>query len=388
VSYTLRGRAETRLAAGTVALLVAAALAAGLREWWPLELAGLMIGVGLALDGVAYHRLLDYQPGWAALPLGLLELAATIGLARAAGVRAPLAGGIALFAFAWLIAQLLVHAALPLLHRSYADDGGELGRAGPALALVALGVLAGSGGVAWATQPPLYHLANGVRRGPLVIDRPGVYEGGRKTVVRGGVIVRASDVTLRRVRVEGGENGIDVEDARNVVLDRVAVSGATLDGVHVRQSEVAIHDCVVRSPRAAYTQGIDISFSLEQPMSVVEGCRITGGTEGIVTHFANAMLERNRVSGTSLRGITLTEMSMGMAERNEVEDAVGIGILCGDHSVCELASNRVSSVRPDRASQDATRMGYAIVSQFGAHAQLHASRGKVATFLGGTIVRR
>lgn len=388
MAYTLRGRVESRLAAAVVALLVAAGLAAALRDWWPLEVAGLMVGVGLALDVGAYHRLLPYQPGWAALPLGLLELVATIGLARAAGVPAPLAGGIALFAFAWLAAQVLVHAALPLLHRSYADDGGELGVAGAGLAIVALAVFAGSGGVAWATKPPLYRLANGVQRGPLVLDRPGVYEGGQHTVVRGGVVVRASDVTLRHVRIVGGENGIDVEDARNVVLDRVTVAGATLDGIHVRQSEVMVRDCVVRSPRGAYTQGIDISFSLEQPMSMVERCRVTGGAEGIVTHYANTMVSHNHVSGTTLRGITLTEMSMGMAERNDVDGVVGIGILCGDHSQCELAANNVSDVRPDRASQDPTRMGYAIVSQLGADVQLHASRGKVGAFVGATIVRR
>ena len=388
MSYTLRGRVESRLAAAVVALLAAAALGTALGDWWPLELAGLMIGIGLTLDVAAYHRLLPYQPGWLALPLGLVELGATIGLARAAGVQAPLAGGIAFFTFAWLAAQVLVHAALPLLHRSYADDGGELGTAGTGLALVALGVLAGSGGVAWATKPPLYRLANDVQRGPLVLDRPGVYEGGPRTVVRGGVVVRTSHVTLRDVRVEGGENGIDVEQVQDVVLDRVTVSGATLDGIHVRRSEVAIRDCVVRSPRGGYTQGIDISFGLEEPVSMVEGCRVSGGAEGIVTHYANAMLSRNRVSGTSLRGITLTEMSMGMAERNDVDGALGIGILCGDHSECELAANHVSAVRPDPASQDPTRMGYAIVSQLGAHAQLHASRGKVGAFVGGTIVRR
>src|SRR5439155_9248213 len=115
---------------------------------------------------------------------------------------------------------------------------------------------------------------------------------------------------------------------------------------HVRGSEVAVHDCVGRSPRGAYTQGIDISFGLEQPMSLVEGCTVTGGAEGIVTHYANAMVSRNRVSGTSLRAITLTEMSMGMAERNDVDRALGIGILCGDHSLCELAGNKVSGSGP------------------------------------------
>ena len=391
MSYTLRGRIESRLAAAAMALALASLLAGALGEWWPLELAGLMLGVGLALDAVAYHRLLPYQPGWAAVPLGLLELGIVIGLARAFGVTAPLAAGIALFAVAWLVAQVLVHAALPLLHRSYGDDGGELGIGGPVVAVAVVGLLAGWGGVAWATRPPHYRLSAGVQRGPLVLDRPGVYEGARDTVIRGGVVIRSSHVTLRHVQVRGGENGIDVEDARHVVLDHVTVTGATLDGIHVRRSEVLVDHCVVRSPRGAYTQGIDISFGLEQPMSMVEHCTVTGGAEGIVTHYANAMVSRNRVSGTSLRGITLTEMSMGMAERNDVDGALGIGILCGDHSECEFEDNSVSTVRPDRASQDPTRMGYAIVSQFGAEAELHGERsaaGKVGGFSGGTIVRR
>ena len=391
MSYTLRGRIESRLAAAVFALFAAAVLATALREWWPLELAGLMIGVGLVLDAAVYHPLLPYQPGWLALPLGVVELAATIGLARLAGVQAPLAGGIALFALAWAVAQVLVHAALPLLRLAYGAEGGELGAAGVALAVVAVGFLAGSGGVAWANRPPLYHLAGGVHREPLVLSRPGIYEGARDTVVRGGVVVRASGVTVRRLRVVGGENGIDVEDARDVVLDRVTVTGAILDGIHVRRSEVAVHDCVIRSPKRAYTQGIDISFGLEQPMSLVEGCTVTGGAEGIVTHYANAMVSRNRVSGTSIRGITLTEMSMGMAERNRVDGAFGIGILCGDHSICELAANAVSTVRPDPESQDPTRMGFAIVSQYGAETELHGKRataGKVGAFAGGTIVHR
>ena len=391
MSYTLRGRIESRLAAAAVALALASILAAGLRDWWPLELAGLMLGLGLALDVVAYHRLLPYQPGWAAVPLGVLELGIVIALARALDVMAPLAGGVALFAVAWLLAQVLVQAVLPLRRRSYGDDGGELGIGGPVVALVVVAMLAGWGGVAWATRPPHYGLAAGVQRGPLVLDRPGVYEGTGDTVVRGGVIVRSSDVTLRHVRVEGGENGIDVEDARNVVLDHVTVTGAKLDGIHVRRSQVMVDHCVVRSPPGAYTQGIDISFAVAQPMSMVEHCTVTGGTEGIVTHSANAMLSRNRVSGTSLRGITLTEMSMGMADGNDVRGALGIGILCGDHSQCEFEDNSVSTVRPDRASQDPTRMGYAIVSQFGAEAELHGGRsaaGKIGRFSGGTIVRR
>ena len=70
VSYTLRGRIETRLAAALLPILAAAVAAPFLHKWWPLELAGLMLAIGLALDVAVYHRLLPYQPGWLAVPLG------------------------------------------------------------------------------------------------------------------------------------------------------------------------------------------------------------------------------------------------------------------------------------------------------------------------------
>src|SRR5262249_3622482 len=115
VSYTLRGRLESRLAAPALPLLAACVLAGALREWWPVELAGLMLGVGLAFDVIAYDRLLDYQPGWFALPLGLLELGVTVGLAQALELGAPLAPALAFFAGSWLLAPALRPARFPPL---------------------------------------------------------------------------------------------------------------------------------------------------------------------------------------------------------------------------------------------------------------------------------
>src|SRR5439155_22698717 len=60
MSYTLRGRLESRLAALVVPLAVALSLAGTLGEWWPVELCGLMAGVGLAAD-LLYHPALPYQ---------------------------------------------------------------------------------------------------------------------------------------------------------------------------------------------------------------------------------------------------------------------------------------------------------------------------------------
>ena len=51
LSFTLRGRIESRLAAALAPLLAACGLAAAVTEWWPLALAGTMIGVGPRLRG-------------------------------------------------------------------------------------------------------------------------------------------------------------------------------------------------------------------------------------------------------------------------------------------------------------------------------------------------
>ncbi|HEX7311897.1 MAG TPA: right-handed parallel beta-helix repeat-containing protein, partial [Gaiellaceae bacterium] len=342
MSYTLRGRLESRLAPVLFTLALAVALAAVERAWWPLQLAALMAGIGVALDVLVYDRVLEYQPGWLALPLGALELGLVILAARLLGIDAPLAPAVALFAAGWLAAQVLGHAVLPLVRLTYAQDGGELGRVGPAVAVAVAALFAGAAGTAYGMRPPVVHLAAGVHKGPLVIDRRETLVGEQGAVVRGGIIVRADDVTIRNVAVVGGENGIEVDEARDVVLDRVSVSGAQLDGIHVRRSNVEIRDCTIDSGANPWAQGIDISFSYDLPPSMVKGCTITGGREGIVTHSVQAMLVDNRVRGTQLRGISVTEMSMGMVERNDVHDALGIGIYCGDRSMCEIEHNVVS----------------------------------------------
>src|SRR5262249_11392113 len=95
VSYTLRGRLGTRLAAVLVRLVAAVAFAFAADSWWPLELAAVMAGVGLAADVLVYDRLLDYQPGWLALPLGAAELGVVVGVAKLAGIMAPLGSALA-----------------------------------------------------------------------------------------------------------------------------------------------------------------------------------------------------------------------------------------------------------------------------------------------------
>jgi Right handed beta helix region len=374
VAYTLRGRLESRLAAALAPLLAACVVALVEKAWWPVELAALMLAVGLALDAVVYHRLIPYQPGWAALPLGLLELGPVMGLAVLLDVAAPLPAALAFYAGSWLLAQVLAHAVLPLARLSYGDDGGELGRPGAAVAALALVVLGSALGVAWATQPPVVRLEAGVHEGPLVLDYSQRLEGEPGAVVRGGIVVTANDVTVRDVTVVGGEIGIEVDGAERVLLERVRVLWPELDGINVRRSTVTVRDCVIREPIGSHTQGIDISFSFDLGPSIVQRCTVTGGMEGIVTHFARALVKDNRVSETTLRGITLTEMSMADVEGNEVEDALGVGIFCGDYSVCRIKENSVSGTVADVESGDHTRMGFGILSHYGAEATLEDNR--------------
>jgi len=369
VSYTLRGRLESRLAAAALTLALAVVLAALERAWWPVELAALMTVVGLVLDAELYHRLLPYQPGWVALPLGAFELTLVLILARALGIAVPLRPALALFAAGWLVAQILGHAALPRLRLSYAEDGGELGRAGPALAAAVLVVFALSGGVAWAQQPPTVHLAAGVHQGPLVIDRPERLVGDTGAVVRGGIVIRSDDVTVRNVTVLGGENGIAVTSADRVVLDGVTITGARLAGIPVRDSSVTIRDCAVDSLGNRWAQGIDISFSMARSPSTVEGCSVVGGREGIVVHTTHAMLLRNRVSRTGLYAISLTEMSMGGIASNDVHGARGVAIYCGDNSECEIDDNVVTGTQPGGG-----RNGYGILVHYNSRATVRGNR--------------
>jgi hypothetical protein len=373
MSYTLRGRIESRLAALLPVVAAACALAAVEHRWWPVEAVGLMIGVGLALDLHVYDRWLPYQPGWAAVPLGLLELGALLGLMRLADVAPPLGQALALFGGGWLVAQLLGHAGFPLLRLGYAEDGGELGRTGLFAALGVGVVLAGAGATAYAQLPPVVHLARGVHQGPLVITRREVLVGAPGAVVRGGIIVRANGVTIKNVSVVGGQNGIDIWEVRNTTLDGVSVSGAKLDGIHVRLASVHIRNCSVDMVGNTLGQGIDISFGMGYGMSMVDGCTIVGGMDGIVTHSTMSEIADNHVSRTTMHGISMTEMSMGMIAHNEVRDARGIGIFCNDRSMCMIERNTVVDTRADNAGGDNSRAGFGILASFQSEADLRGN---------------
>ena len=383
MSYTLTGRIQTRLVSAVPALLVAFAL----QRWWAIELVALMLGIGLVLDGVVYHRALDYQPAWLALPLGAFELGLVYGAMRWLELMAPLRWALGLYAIGWVGAQLFGHALFPRLHLEYAEDGGELGRPGALTAVAVLAIVLSGLGAAYAVKPPTVHL-HGTIQGPLVIRHAQTLVGG---TVKGGILIRANNVTLRNVTVMGGENGIDVLDSHHVMLDNVRVVGVTLDGIHVRRSSVRIENCKITSPTGPWVQGIDISFSMDKEMSMVEGCTIVGVREGIVTHMTMVDVSHNHIGATSLRGITMGEMSMGAITHNDVLGANGVGIICLDHSECSIEHNTIVGTRTDSGG-DPSRAGVAIEAHYFARAKVRhntivASPGGVQAFDKSTVTR-
>jgi hypothetical protein len=383
MSYTLRGRIESRLASAVPALVAALAL----HRWWAIELVALMLALGLVLDALVYHRALAYQPGWLALPQGAVELGLVYAGMKAFGIMAPLGLALGLFAIGWSGAQLAGHAVFPRLRLEYAEAGGELGRAGIATSAAVGVILLGGLGAAYSVRPPTVHL-HGLVQGPLVIRHAQTIVGG---VVRGGILIRANHVTLRDVTVDGGENGIDILNAKHVMLENVRIVGVELDGIHVRRSSVMVDGCTISTPKGPWVQGIDISFSMDQSMSMVEHCTIVGVREGVVTHMSMVDVEHNKIGDTSLRAITMGEMSMGSIRHNDVVGAHGVGIFCVDHSECTIEHNTVAGTRRD-ADGDPTRAGVAIEAHFFAkatvkHNTVVASPGGVQAFNDSTISR-
>jgi hypothetical protein len=113
---------------------------------------------------------------------------------------------------------------------------------------------------------------------------------------------------------------------------------------------------------------------MDMGMSMVEGCTIVGGMQGITTHSSMTDIMDNRVSRTTGQAISVAEMSMGMAMDNEVRDALGVGLNCDDQSMCMFEHNTVIGTRPDIASGDPSRGGVAVQASFYSEASLWRNR--------------
>jgi hypothetical protein len=308
------------------------------------------------------------------IPLGAVELGVLMAILYGFGLHAPLLPALTLFGAGWLAMVVLSQAGFPLLRLGYAEDGGELGRVGAVAAVALVLAFAGSAATYVVRLPPVVHLGAGVHQGPLVIDRREVLQGEPGAVVRGGIVVAHDDVQIRNVTVVGGENGITVDGVRGTVIDGVTVQDAKLDGIHVRLAGVVIRNCTVDMLGNSQGQGIDISFNMDLGMSMVEGCTVVGGQQGITVHSSSTDIMGNRVSRTTGQAIAVVEMSMGMASHNAIRGALGVGLYCGDRSMCMFDHNSVIGTRADTASGLRTRRGLAVLADFQSEADLWRNR--------------
>ncbi len=197
-----------------------------------------------------------------------------------------------------------------------------------------------------------------------------VLQGEPGAVVRGGIVVRHDNVEIRNLTVVGGANGITVDGVHGTVIDGVSISGAKLDGIHVRLADVMIRNCTIDMLGNPLGQGIDISYNMDMGMSMVSNCTVVGGMQGIATHSSMTDIVGNKVSRTARLGINMTEMSMGMAMNNEVRGALGVGMFCNDRSVCMFEHNTVVDTKPDPKSGDPSRNGVGLLVSFQSEADV------------------
>lgn len=217
-------------------------------------------------------------------------------------------------------------------------------------------------------------LAAGRHAGPIIIDKPLTLIGREGAIVHGPddtaviLVTGTSGVTIRGVAVEGGYTGIDVRDGDDIALDRVSITGAVWHGIFVHDAEVAITDCMVSQMRGPSPQGIEIINSDSREESLVEGCHIEGPVvEGIVSHVSHVRIRDNTVTGSTLRGIAVTEMSFGAVEGNQVSDALGTAYYCGDGAMCSIVGNSAERIGADGTGISGNR-GHAVLVQYHAMA--------------------
>ncbi|MDQ6713874.1 MAG: right-handed parallel beta-helix repeat-containing protein [Candidatus Dormibacteraeota bacterium] len=241
------------------------------------------------------------------------------------------------------------------------------------------------------------HLRPGLYSGPLLFRRP-VTLIGPATIVGGAdrptITITASKVNLADITVMGGETGIFVTRASSVRLENVRVVGAIRRGIDISQASVQLHRCEVTQLVSAFAWGIGVVNSMGRAPTTVESCAVTGGQEGIVSHASTVFIKDNDVRSTTLRAISVTEMSQGDVDQNRIEQVMGTGLYCGDHSVCNMRDNRVRGIAPQRDTPVTWNAGYGAIVLYGSDAYFkgndfqRVARAGIGVFVDSAISTR
>jgi parallel beta-helix repeat protein len=190
--------------------------------------------------------------------------------------------------------------------------------------------------------------------GPIVITRPisivGAPGRASRFVAPDGATVIAvrgvHGVRIQGVAIQGGDFGITVDEAEAVQLIGNQVLGAQVVGIRLSRAAALIKKNEIRAGSGPYGMGIELANTMSRPASVITANLVVGATrEGIILHNSHAMIEGNTVTGSGLRGVSISEMSMATVEKNTIMDNADAGIWVVDSSVADIAGNHIGAMR-------------------------------------------
>ena len=240
-------------------------------------------------------------------------------------------------------------------------------------------------------------LGAGTYEGPVTIDRTVevVAEPGAVLAVApdsdAALTVTADGVRVEGLTTTGGDTGIRVREVDGVELEDVSVKRAAMHGIEIIDASASVAGAEVADPRDPFAQGIEVRNADGRADSSIADSVVSGGQEGIVSHVSEVAVTNNVVTGTSLRAITITEMSDGVVHGNTIRDVAGAGLYCGDMSRCEFRDNVVEGV--DATPLGRSTEGWGLVVTYHAAASssgdlLEGRAGPVFTSIGGHMRER
>ena len=180
--------------------------------------------------------------------------------------------------------------------------------------------------------------------GPARDHRREVLVGEPGAIVRGGIVVRANGRDDReRHRRRRRERDHRRRRTRNACSTASPSPARSSTGSTCGSRGVMIKNCTVDMLGNPLGQGIDISYNMDMGMSMVEGCtrdRRHGGDH-------HALVDDRRSCTTASAG---TDACAGSRDRDvdgdgrwttRCSDAHGVGIFCNDRSMCMIEHNTV-----------------------------------------------
>ena len=237
-------------------------------------------------------------------------------------------------------------------------------------------------------------VTSGTYDGPVTVDRPLELTGepGARIVAPEGtdaaLSIAASGVVVDGISTSGGDTGIRVREVERVQLEDVSVTRAEFHGIEVIDAHAVISHANVSGLGHELAQGIEIRNADGRPDTVVQDSTVSGGMEGIVSHVSEVIVRRNDVRETTLRAITITEMSDGIVSDNAIHDVAGAGLYCGDMSRCEFSSNTVSRVAATPLGRSTEGWGLVVTYHAAASSsgdRLDGDAGSIFTSVGGHV---